>query len=78
MKVKRLYLVLHSYEILIALWSAIFIFSLSNFWKAIAVGLTQHMILDQITNPISRLGYFFTYRIARGFDKELILKEARK
>ena len=78
MKVKRLYLVLHSYEILIVLWGAIFIFPLSNFWKAIAIGLTQHIIFDQITNPISRLGYFLTYRIAKRFDKELILKEAGK
>jgi dolichol kinase len=70
---KKLYLLLHSYEIIAMLWAAICVFSLSNMWKAAAIGITQHIIFDQITNPINTFGYFFTYRVMKGFRKELIL-----
>jgi len=72
---KKLYLLLHSYELVIILWIAIYAFSLSNIWKAVAIGMTQHIILDQITNPINTFGYFMTYRILKGFSKELILQK---
>lgn len=71
---KRLYLLAHSYELIVALWIAIWAFSLSNAWKALAIGMTQHLIFDQITNPINTFGYFLTYRILKGFRKELILQ----
>ncbi len=69
---KKLYVVLHSYELIILLWIAIYVFSMSIIWKAVAIGLTQHIIFDQLTNPINTFGYFFTYRIIKGFKKELI------
>jgi dolichol kinase len=72
---KKLYLLLHSYEIVIILWIAIYAFSLSDIWKAAAIGLTQHIIFDQITNPISALGYFLTYRIMKGFKKDHIVQK---
>ena len=72
-RLNRLYLILHSYELLILLWMAIFVFGLSSLWKAFALGYTQHILLDQMTNPIRPLGYFLTYRIAKGFKKELII-----
>lgn len=75
-KLKKLYLILHSYELIALLWLTIYLFSLSNLWKAIAIGLTQHIVLDQITNPINTLGYFLTYRIIKGFKKELIVRSA--
>lgn len=71
---KKLYLVLHSYEVIALLWLAIDIFHLSNAWKAVAIGFTQHLIFDQITNPINKLGYFLAYRIIKGFNKELIIR----
>lgn len=71
---RKIYILLHSYEMLIILWLAIYFFSLSNIWKALAIGLTQHIIFDQLTNPISRYGYFLTFRIAKGFKKEIVLK----
>lgn len=71
---KRLYLVIHSYELVILLWIAIYAFGLSNAWKAVAIGMTQHIIFDQLTNPLRRYGYFMTYRIAQGFRKEKIVR----
>jgi len=71
---KKLYLLLHSYEIIALLWIAIYVFSLPNVWKAIAIGFTQHLLFDQITNPINKLGYFLTFRVLKGFNKELIIR----
>lgn len=71
---KRLYILLHSYEVLALFWLAIYAFSLSNIWKAAAIGLTQHVICDQITNPISTYGYFLVYRLAHRFKRDTIVK----
>lgn len=77
-RLKKLYLVFHSYEMLIMLWVLIYAFSLSNTWKALAIGLTQHMIFDQLTNPVKGMGYFFSYRLMKNFDPEtLVYKRGR-
>ena len=72
---KKLYVILHSYELIALLWALICLFSLSNIWKALAIGFTQHLIFDQFTNPINKPGYFLTYRISRGFKKESIVNK---
>ena len=77
-RLKKLYVLLHSYEVIIILWLAIWLFALSNCWKAFAIGLTQHVLLDQITNPVRRAGYFLTYRMLKGFKKELIVNRVNK
>jgi len=74
----RLYLVLHSYELIALLWFSIYLFSLPDVWKAVAIGFTQHLIFDQITNPFNPFGYFMTYRATKGFDTKLLLEEAGK
>ena len=68
----KFYLLLNSYELVIALWVLIAAFSLGIFWKAVAIGFTQHMILDQLTNPLTVPGYFLIYRIMKGFKKESV------
>lgn len=73
----RLYLVLHSYEILVILWLSIYAFSMSASWIALAIGLTQHIIFDIFTNPIRVNGYFFTYRLCKGFKKEMIFSNTK-
>ncbi|MDD5135784.1 MAG: hypothetical protein PHX20_04960 [Candidatus Omnitrophica bacterium] len=70
---KKIYVILHSYELVLFLWAAIYIFGLSKFWQAIAVGMTQHILLDQIANPVTAFAYFFVYRAANGFDAGRIL-----
>jgi hypothetical protein len=75
----RLTLIFHSYEVIILLWLAIGIFSLSNIWKAVAIGLTQHLLLDHLRNLFSGklygLGYFLTYRMKNRFQKAKIAKK---
>lgn len=74
MDFKRLYLLLHSYELLLIVWALIYISSPSVLWIAMAIGMTQHIMLDQLSNPIRVAGYFLVYRIAKGFKKEKILR----
>jgi len=54
------------------------VMSLGNIWIALAIGATQHMIIDTVTNPINQFGYMLTYRIKKGFKKEFILRKAEK
>ena len=77
MDLTRIYLFLHSYELLTILWISISVFSLSKLWIAFAIGVTQHLIFDQIFNPIDKCGYFLSYRIAKGFDITKILTKGR-
>lgn len=72
---KKLYLLCHSYEIVLVLWVLIALFSLGAIWKGIAIGLTQHLLLDQVTNPMTVPGYFLIYRIVNKFKKEAVSKE---
>ena len=61
MNLKRWFLFLHSYELITAFWVIIFFFGLSNIWKAVAIGFTQHLVFDQLFNPINTYGYFLTF-----------------
>lgn len=69
-----LFLYLHSLELVVMLWVAIFVFKLGIFWIALAIGMTQHIILDIFFNPIYTHAYLFLYRLSKGFRKEYILK----
>jgi len=75
----KIYLFFHSFEIIILLWVMISYFKLNLFRIAFVIGLTQHLILDSIFNSytvlINPLAYFFAFRAAKGFRKELLFKE---
>lgn len=73
MEIGKLYLVLHSYELVIALWISACALSFPGIWVAVAIGMTQHIILDQMTNPLTPLSYFITYRMRKGFDRDLLI-----
>jgi hypothetical protein len=71
---KRVYVLLHSYELIALLWLAV----LTGWGGAcaigLAVGLTQHLIFDQIFNEVHGFTYFLTARIRCGFREEALLK----
>ena len=69
----KIYLFLHAYELLLALWILIGFLSLGKVWLGIAIGLTVHVVCDQWANPIKPLFYFLTYRINNKFEKTRIL-----
>lgn len=75
----RLTLIFHSYELIIILWLMIGVFSLSNIWKAVAIGLTQHLLFDHFRNlfngKLDRFGYFLTFRLKNKFKTDRIAKK---
>ena len=73
---KKLILFFHSYEFPILLWLGIILFSLNKYWISLAVGLTQHLLFDQFTNPMTFRGYFLLYRIYHKFDTEKIIEKS--
>jgi len=75
---KKLYLILHSYELLTIFWMVICVMSLGDLWIALAIGMTQHIVVDTMTNPLNPFGYMLTYRIKKGFKKEYILRNGGK
>ena len=72
---KKIYLWLHSYEVLAVLWALAFIFGASPVYAGILWGMTIHLFLDQLTNPIHPLSYFLVYRIKLGFPKDIFFVE---
>jgi membrane-bound metal-dependent hydrolase YbcI (DUF457 family) len=66
------YLIFHSYELFLLLWICLFYFKLGAVWMGLGVGLTLHIICDQLFNPCKPLSYFFLYRLANRFDQSRI------
>lgn len=78
-RLQKLTLVFHSYELLILLWVSIIVFSLGDIWKALAIGATQHVIFDQVSNigrsQMDRRTYFLSFRLKKGFNKGKMRKQ---
>jgi len=71
-KIKKTILLFHSFELIFALWIIVSFFQLGIIWIAVGLGLTIHIITDQLTNSVSALTYFLTYRFIKGFKGEII------
>jgi hypothetical protein len=71
----RLYLFLHSYELIFIFWACIYYFEWNAVCLGVAVGVTAHIICDEIFNPMRPLAYFLTYRIKHGFERRSLLKK---
>ena len=72
---QKLYLFLHSYEFIIALWLCVYFFSLGGVIFGIAVGMSIHLLCDQFVNPQRFLFYFIIFRIMHGFNSDVFYKE---
>ena len=73
----KLYLIFHSYELLFLFWWAVLYLQLGVIWLGMAIGLTVHMLFDQLFNPLKRFAYFLTYRILVGFKRENLFDPSR-
>tara|TARA_Y100000031_G_scaffold135896_1_gene159533 strand:- start:2 stop:424 length:423 start_codon:yes stop_codon:yes gene_type:complete len=71
---KKIVIIFHSYELVIILWLAIFIFNLGIVWAQAALGLTLHMFVDTLVNPLLPSSYFFLYRAMHNYETKEILK----
>lgn len=76
-RLSRIYLFLHSLELLAVFWVVIFLIPLGSIYCAIAIGFTQHIIFDQISNPVSPKAYFLSYRVSNKFKHESIIDPLR-
>lgn len=72
---RKVYLFLHSYEMLTVLWLSIFYFDLNAVWIGMAVGFTTHILCDEFANPLKPLSYFFVYRLRNGFERKHFFKK---
>ena len=71
----KVYLIFHSYELLALLWFSLFYFQLGVGWWGLAIGVTIHIVFDELVNPLKPLGYFFFYRLQHGFDRKKLATE---
>jgi len=65
---KKMFLILHSYELVILFWLLILIFDMNIIWKYAAIGLTLHLLTDQMTNPVVAPAYFLCFRMVKNFE----------
>ncbi|MDD2689876.1 MAG: hypothetical protein PHT41_06990 [Candidatus Omnitrophica bacterium] len=67
-KYRFVFIFFHSLELLFLLWLIISIFKLGIPWVAFAAGLTQHIVIDILSNrELSTRSYLLSYRIIKGF-----------
>ena len=74
-KTGKIYLVLHSYELMIILWAAMIYLKATGIWLGLLYGMSVHILLDQLTNPIYPLAYFWFYRLKLGFPKVVFFND---
>ena len=69
----RFILIFHSYELIVFLWVLVlFGAGVGPVGLGVVIGMTLHILLDQIFNKHQPYAYFFIYRALRGFKTEAI------
>ena len=72
---KKIYLVLHTMEIVILLWM-VTIYTKNTYLLAIAVGYSSHLILDYIGNKwLNPFTYFMFWRAIKKFEYDKLFKK---
>lgn len=67
-KLKKLYLILHSYELLFLLFSFLFVVK-SDILLGVFIGMLSHIIADVLGNPVNFVVYSFIYRYKNNFGE---------
>jgi len=68
----RLYLIFHSYELLLLFIGLGALLGFPLLWLGVFVGVSVHLILDEIYNPLRPLAYFFIFRLKHDFKREYL------
>jgi len=71
----NMYQIFHAYELLALLWAIIYFWQLDYLWIGFVIGMSIHLLLDQLINDIYPLTYFGLYRCSQGFRKSLFHKD---
>ena len=74
---EKLYLFLHSIELVILLW-IVLVFANNIYLTAFTAGYTLHLIMDIRGNDLSRNFYFFTWRMYKRFDINKLFEKIEK
>ena len=74
---KRVLVIFHSFELAALVWAIGLLSPAGKIGIAAAVGISQHLILDQLFNPVRPLTYFLIYRISNGFKTECFMSTPR-
>jgi hypothetical protein len=73
-EIKKAYLYLHSYELLLVLVVLCVVTDFNYFLSFTTFGFAIHLFFDQIFNPVNSLTYFLTYRILHDYKTEIIFR----
>ncbi len=84
-RLKKAYLLLHSFELVIIMWAFILIAKPSFLWTAVAIGFTHHLILDQIAYKkfrragikLNNFRYFFLFRMKHNFNRKAFIENVK-
>ena len=76
LKFKKLYIILHSAEIVLLFW-AIVIYTKNIYFLAVTLGYSLHLILDRIANPVYSGTYFRVWRAINRFDSSKFFKSTK-
>ena len=71
----KIYLIFHSYELMAVLWIIVLLFFVNPIGLGLMFGLTVHMFLDQIGNPVYPGAYSWFCRRRFGFQKKIFFKD---
>jgi len=68
---KTLHLLFHGWEIILLAGFFSWLYINPPVGIAVTIGLMQHLLFDQFSNPTHRYSYFLTYRILNNFSSQI-------
>lgn len=71
----KIFLILHSYELMFILWIVSAYFKWPTEWLGALYGMSVHLLCDQIGNPVYPPAYFLFYRWKIGFPKAVFFRD---
>jgi hypothetical protein len=75
---KRIFIVLHSWELIFAMTAAVWLTGWNEIATGILIGFWHHMFFDQLINHPTALGYFMFWRIKNRFIPQKMFRKYGK
>ena len=67
-RLRKTFVCLHAWEWVLAAWTGLLLWSGPPWLWAVGVGITYHLILDQVSNDVTPSFYWISYRARHGFE----------
>jgi hypothetical protein len=71
----KMYLIFHSYELMVFWWLVAVFLHFDPVWLGMALGMSVHMLFDQLTNPVYPWAYFWFCRRRFQFNKKIFFND---